>query len=70
MKPTYTIAQKVWGEFHGELHSGDFSLEAGEHIAADAAEDELLEHLVELGLAEHAPAARRSAPANPRKREV
>ena len=70
MKPKYTIAQKVWGEFHGELHSGDFSLEAGEHVAANAAEEELLEHLVGLGLAELAPAARRPARSNPRKREV
>jgi len=64
MKRTYEIAQKVWGEFHGELYRGDFEVEAGMALAGDAAREELLEHLVGLGLAE------RRLPANRRKREV
>jgi hypothetical protein len=68
MKRKYAIAQKVWGEFRGELFAGEFSLEAGAHVAADAAEEELLEHLVGLGLAEREPVRRLAA--NSRKREV
>ena len=68
MKCRYAIAQKVWGEFNGELYRGEFSVEAGTSVAADAANEELLEHLVGLGLAEREPARRPQA--NSRKREV
>ena len=51
MRRTYTVRQKVWGEFHGEHHDGDFELRAGVAIACDSARLELLEHLAGLGLA-------------------
>ena len=51
MRRTYTVTQKVWGEFRGELFAGAFSLGAGTHVATDDAKGELLEHLVGLGLA-------------------
>jgi hypothetical protein len=51
MRRTYTVTQKVWGEFHGERHHGSFELRAGVAIASDPARLELLEHLVGLGLA-------------------
>ncbi len=69
MKRTYAIAQKVWGEHRGELFAGEFSYEAGPRVARTAGEQELLEHLVGLGLAKRVP-ARRQAPAKSRKREV
>ena len=51
MRRTYTVRQKVWGEFHGEHHDGAFEQRAGTAIASDVARLELLEHLVVLGLA-------------------
>ena len=49
MKRRYTIAQKVWGEFHGELHRR-LLVEAGD-ASLPTPPSELLEHLVGLRLA-------------------
>jgi hypothetical protein len=73
MRHKFTIAQKVWGEFHGEQFSGSFSYEAGTHVARTAGEEELFEHLVGLGLAARAkrtPASRRPSPAQTITSEV
>lgn len=69
MKTSYSIPNHCWGEFHGELFSGDFSYEAGTHVARTAGEEELFEYLAGLGLAERAPSKTRPVP-QPRKREV
>ncbi len=37
MRRTYTVTQKVWGEFHGEHHDGEFELRGGVAIASEAA---------------------------------
>ena len=73
MRHKFTIAQKVWGEFHGEFFSGSFSYEAGTHVTRTAGEEELFEHLVGLGLAARvtrAPAPGRPSPAQTITSEV
>ena len=48
----YKIAEHVWGELHTPAGPLTFDLEPGETIPKDAAEAEVLAHLVATGRAE------------------